>query len=77
MVTGEGSVRIVNFINGCDYVSHYSKYALSSALSVCITLIAVVLRKLVLLSYATVDFRLFYDGAACVRVCPFWLGVGV
>ena len=52
MVTREGSVRIVNFITfgagglvlGRGNVGHYSEYALYSALSVCITLIAVVLR---------------------------------
>ena len=53
VVTGEGSVRIVNFITigagglvlGRGYVGHYSEYALSSDLSVCITMIAVVLRE--------------------------------
>ena len=67
MVTGEGSVRIVNFIfRGAGglvlvrcYVGHYSEYALSSALSVCITLIAVVLREYGAASIlATFDFSL-------------------
>ena len=52
-LTGEGSVWIVNFISigdgglvlGRGYVGHYIECALYSALSVCITLIAVVLRK--------------------------------
>ena len=46
-MTREGSVRIVNFITfGAEglVLGHYSEYALSSALSVYITLIAVVLR---------------------------------
>ena len=55
VLTGKGSVRIVNFITigtgglvlRRGYESHYStcKYALSSALSMCIILIAVVLRE--------------------------------
>ena len=47
-------------MQGRGYISYYSRYALSSTLSKYITLIAIVLR----LSYATVDFYLFYDGAA-------------
>ena len=44
---------------GCCYVGHYSEYALSSALSVCITLIAVVLREYGAASIlATFDFSL-------------------
>ena len=49
---------------GCDFISHYTEYALSSTLSIYITLIAIVLLNIMLLSYATVDFYLFYDGAA-------------
>ena len=52
------------------YISHYSEYALSSTLSICITLIAIVLMEynIMLLSYATVDFHLFFDGAANMRI---------
>ena len=75
-MTGEWSVRIVNFIfRGAGglvlvrcYVGHYSEYTLSSALSVCIKLIAVVLRKYGAAKFDTVDFRLFYAGAACMRM---------
>ena len=46
----EGSAKIVNFITiwagglmlGHGYISHYSEYALSSALSIYITLIDIV-----------------------------------
>ena len=49
MMTKEGSAKIVNFITiGAgdpmlvrDYISHYSEYALSSTLSIYITLIIV------------------------------------
>ena len=83
-MTGEGSVRIVNFIfRGAGglvlvrcYVGHYSEFTLSSALSVCIKLIAVVLRKYGAANFDTVDFRLFYAGAACMRMW-IWRGVGV
>ena len=53
-MTTEGYSKIVNFISyyrgggimlGRDYISHYSKYALSSTLSIYIKLIAIVLRK--------------------------------
>ena len=87
---------------GRGYISHHSEYALSSSLSIYITLIAIVLseynaaflsvwlksnlslalvyrhinereqvRGLILirlLSYATVDFYLFYDGAAYMQI---------
>ena len=51
-MTKEGSAKIVNFITigawdlmlGCDNISHYSEYVLSSTLSIYITLIAIVLR---------------------------------
>ena len=47
-MTEEGSTKIVNFITmwakgltlGHGYISHYSEYALSSTLSIYITLIA-------------------------------------
>ena len=52
-MTKERSVMIVNFITigagglmlGRGYISHYSEYALSSTLSIYITLIAIVLRE--------------------------------
>ena len=56
---------------GRGYVGHYSEHALSSALSVCFTFVAVVLREYGLVSCATVDFRLFYDGATGVRMWAF------
>ena len=53
MMTEEGSTKIINVMTpgvgvlmlGCGYMGHYSEYALSSDLSVCITMIAVVLRE--------------------------------
>ena len=70
-MTKEGSTKMVNFITigagglvlGCGYITHYIEYALSSTLSIYITLIV-----LMLLSYATVDFYLFYDGAADMQM---------
>ena len=61
-MTGEGCVRIVIFIFvgagdlvlGRCYVGLYIEYALSSALWVCFTLIAVVLREYGAASLATV-----------------------
>ena len=48
---------------GHGYIS-YSEYALSSTLPISITLIAIVLSEyIMLLSYATVNFYLLYDGA--------------
>ena len=52
-MTKEGSSKIVNFIiNGAGglmlgrgYISHHSEYALSSSLSIYITLIAIVLSE--------------------------------
>ena len=52
-MTKVGSAKIVNFITigagglmlGRGYISHYSEYALSSTLSIYITLIAIVLRE--------------------------------
>ena len=52
-MTKEGSTKMVNFITigagglvlGRGYISHYSKYALSSTLSIYITLIAIVFRE--------------------------------
>ena len=53
IMTKKGSARIVNFFTigagglvlGCGYITHYSEYALSSTLSIYITLIAIVLRE--------------------------------
>ena len=75
-MTKEGSTKMVNFITigagglvlGRGYISHYSKYALSSTLSIYITLIAIVFRNIMLLSYATVDFNLFYDGTVDMQI---------
>ena len=72
IMTKEVSAKIVIFfiigaggvMLGCGYISHYSGYVLSYTLSIYITLIAFVLREYMLLSYATVDFYLFFDGAA-------------
>ena len=52
MMTKEGSTKILTFMTpragvlmfGCDHISHYSEYVLSSTLSIYITLIAIVLR---------------------------------
>ena len=52
-MTKEGSSKIVNFITisagdlmlGRGYLSHYSEYALSTTLSIYITLIAIVTRE--------------------------------
>ena len=78
MMTIEGSAKIVNFILSGQgsymlrrgYISHYSEYEFSSTLSIYITLIAIVLREytVILLSYATVDFCSFYDGAADMQI---------
>ena len=53
MMTEEGSTKIINVMTpgvgvlmlGCGYMGHYSEYALSSTLSIYITLIAIVLRE--------------------------------
>ena len=52
MMTKEGSTKIVNFMTprtgvlvlGCGHKSHYSEYALNCTLSICSTLIVVVLK---------------------------------
>ena len=75
-MTTEGCAKIVNFITigavglvlGCGHIGHYSEYALSSILSIYITLIAIVLNEYNALSYATVDFHLFYDVAADMQI---------
>ena len=68
-MTKGGSAKIINFITigagvlvlGRGYIIHYSEYALSSTLSINITLIDIVSRDYnMLLSYAAVDFYLFY-----------------
>ena len=56
---------------GHDHISRYNEYVLSSTLSICITLIAIVLNEynaVMLLYYATVDFHLFYDVAADMQI---------
>ena len=53
---------------GRGYISSYSEYALPSTLSINIILIAIVLRNIMLLSYATIDFYLFYGGAADMQI---------
>ena len=71
MMTKEGSTKIVNFMTpravvlmlGHGHISHYSEYVLSSTLSIYSTLIAIVLRIMMLLSDSIVDFHLFYDWA--------------
>ena len=68
-MTKGGSAKIINFITigagvlvlGRGYIIHYSEYALSSTLSINITLIDIVSRDYnMLLSYAAIDFYLFY-----------------
>ena len=49
---------------GHGYVSHRSVYALSSTLSIYITLIAIVFREY----NGAVDFYLFYDGTADMQI---------
>ena len=53
---------------GRGFIGHYSEYALSSTLSIYITLIVIVLRKYNAASYAIVDFHLLYDGAADMQI---------
>ena len=64
-MTKEGSAKRVNFITigagglmlGRGYISQYSEYALSSTLSIYITLIAILLREYnAAYAYATVYF---------------------
>ena len=68
-MTKGGSAKIINFITigagvlvlGRGSIIHYSEYALSSTLSINITLIDIVSRDYnMLLSYAAIDFYLFY-----------------
>ena len=68
-MTKGGSAKIINFITigagvlvlGRGYIIHYGEYALSSTLSINITLIDIVSRDYnMLLSYAAIDFYLFY-----------------
>ena len=71
-MTKEGSAKIVNFITigtgglmrGRGYMSHYCEYALSSTLSIYITL-----SDCYSVFYATVHFHLFYDVAADMQLC--------
>ena len=49
---------------GRGYLSQYGEYALSPTLSIYIKPIPIVLK----ISYATVDFHLFYDGAANMQI---------
>ena len=52
LMTKEASTIIVNFMTpgagvlmlGCDHISHYSEYVVSSTLSIYSTLVAIVLR---------------------------------
>ena len=73
-MTKEESSTIVNFIfiGGFmlwrGYISHYSEYAISSIILIYITLIAIVLREFILLTYATVDFHVFYVGAGNIQI---------
>ena len=56
---------------GRGFMGHYIEYVLSSTLSICITLVAIVLNEynaVMLLYYATVDFHLFYDVAADMQI---------
>ena len=71
-MTKEGSTKMVNFITigagglvlGRGYISHYSKYALSSTLSIYITLIAIVFREYNAFPMPLLISIVFYDGAA-------------
>ena len=52
-----------------QFLSCYkNEYALSSSLSVFFTWLLLYWGKIMLLSYATVDFHLFYDGAADMQI---------
>ena len=53
---------------GRGYISHYSEYALSSSISIYITLIAIVLREYDAAFLSIADFHLFYDGAAYMQI---------
>ena len=43
---------------------HYSEYVVSSTLKIYSTLIAIIM----LISYTSVDFHLFYDGAVDIQI---------
>ena len=62
------TIGAVDLILGHDYIRHYSEYSLSSTLSIYITLIAIVLSEFILLSYAIVDFYLFYHKASDMQI---------
>ena len=49
---------------GRGYLSHYSEYALSLLYQYTLLYKGIIMR----LSYATVDFYLFYDGAAVMKI---------
>ena len=75
-MTKEESAKIVNFITiwavglvlGHGYTSHYSEYALSSTLSIYITLISFVLQEYNAAFLCHYYFYLFYDGAADMQM---------
>ena len=54
---------------GCDHISHYSEFVVSSTLSIySSTLVAIELRDYDAGSYTIVDFHLFYDGAVDMKI---------
>ena len=76
MITKKGSTKIVNFMipdDGvlmlrCSSISHYREYALSSTLSICSTLIAIVLRVyIILLSMQSLIFIYLMMGLVICR----------
>ena len=79
MMTKEGPTKIVNFIIpgagvlaiGRGHISHYSKYVVSSTLSIYSTLIAIVLSDYDAAFDTIVDFHLFYDGVLIYKYEPF------
>ena len=76
MMTKDGSTQFANFMTsgagvmmlGRGHISHCSEYVLSSTLRIYSTLITIVLRIMMLLSYTMVDFHLFYDGTVDIQM---------
>ena len=51
------------------YISYFNEYALSSTHQYTSEWLLLYLGNIMLLSYVTVDFYLFYDGAADMQIC--------
>ena len=76
MMTKEGSTNMVNFmIPGAGvfmlrrgHISHYGEYESSSNLSLYCNTTLLDKGNIMVLSYAIVDFYLFYDGAVDMQI---------